>query len=327
MPAPAKMLVARFPGGYSENPDVTDWLVKTVCSMKEDIRISDIFHWRRTDTPITMSRNNAIEVAKTSDVDFILMVDNDMKPDAYLGNKINQPLGFDPAAEPFWDSAFDFLWRRKQEGERPAMIAAPYCGPPPHENVFMFHWANRESEHPVDQDLELKQFSREWASEQRGIQEVAAAPTGLILIDMDVFHELEPPYFYYEWTDKTQKNKASTEDVTFTRDSSLMGHPVFCNWNAWAGHWKMKCVGKPIPLTSRQISNQFEAAIMRKHLGVDTSLGERFIIQGSGPAAKKVVSDVPDVAEEWPEQAMRESLEEQENAARIGVETTEERNA
>jgi hypothetical protein len=29
---------------------------------------------------------------------------------------------------------------------------------------------------------------------------------------------------------------------------------VFCNWDAWAGHWKPKCVGKPQIVQAQDIS-------------------------------------------------------------------------
>ncbi len=293
MPEPVKVLIARFPGGNSENPDVTDWLVHTVCAMKEDIRVSDIFHWRRDDTPVDMSRNNAVELAKTSGADLLLMVDNDMKPDAYLPSNTNG-LGKDSRALPFWLSSFNFAWdHRFHKG--PCVIFAPYCGPPPHENVYVFHWTNMESGAPMDQDMSLSQYGREWATEMTGIRETAAGPTGLILIDMDVFKELEPPYFYYEWTDKNHQQKASTEDVTFTRDVSLRGIPIYCNWDTWAGHWKRKCVGRPIPITSKQISEQFTNTILRKHLNVDRAVGEEFVMVGGG-ADGKSKKDVRDQA-------------------------------
>ncbi|MEK0126623.1 hypothetical protein, partial [Bordetella pertussis] len=89
-------------------------------------------------------------------------------------------------------------------------------------------------------------YSRAEASQFTGIGEVAALPTGLIMYDMRIFDMLEPkdenskPWFYYEWADKYQSEKASTEDVSATRDMSLVGQqvlgysPVFCAWDSWA---------------------------------------------------------------------------------------------
>jgi hypothetical protein len=36
-----------------------------------------------------------------------------------------------------------------------------------------------------------------------------------------------------------------TRDLSFAGAEKLGYNPVYCNWDAWAGHWKPKCVGKP----------------------------------------------------------------------------------
>jgi len=112
-----------------------------------------------------------------------------------------------------------------------------------------------------------------------GIQECAALPTGLIMYDMRCFDVTEPetdkdhPWFYYEWTDKYAANKASTEDVTMTRDLSLTGatklgyNPVLCNWDAWAGHWKPKCVGKPVVMDAKSVGQKLRMAWSSQHDG------------------------------------------------------------
>jgi uncharacterized UPF0146 family protein len=54
--------------------------------------------------------------------------------------------------------------------------------------------------------------------------------------------------------------------VTQTRDLSLVGttqlgyNPVFCNWDAWAGHWKPKCVGKPAILSASSVGHKLKDA-------------------------------------------------------------------
>lgn len=252
-----KVMIARFPGGASDHPDTTDWLVETVLKAKADPRIEQVLPWRIDDTPITMGRNRCIEVAKKAGVDILVMIDSDMKPDAYLSGNPQQQ-GHDHLARPFWDSSLDFLLQHVG----PCMIAAPYCGRPPHENIFVFQWANKQSDHQ-NIDISVEQFTREQAALMRGVQEVAALPTGLIMIDMRAIQVLTPPYFYYEWEDKTESVKASTEDVTFTRDASLAGVKCYCNWDAWAGHWKLKCVGKPIPLSVSDVRESFRDAVLR----------------------------------------------------------------
>jgi hypothetical protein len=271
MPEPVKLMIARFPGGNSETPDCCDWITTTVIEAKQDSRISKIIRWRRDTTPITMARNECMEVAKKEGADFVLMLDSDMKPDAYLESNPYR-LDTDANASAFFPDAFDFLWQKRQEG-KPSIIGAPYCGPPPHENIYVFHWCNYESNLPSPTDLNLQQYTREHASVMSGIKEVAALPTGLILIDTRVLDNLEPPYFYYEWEDNKKAKKASTEDVTFTRDSSLMGCPQYCHWNAWAGHWKWKCVGRPVVIHPDNVKEVFKKAVLRG-AGIDSPTQE-----------------------------------------------------
>jgi hypothetical protein len=249
----SKVMFARFPGGHVEHPDTTDWLVETVIKAKKDPRISEVLNWRKSDTPITMVRNEAVEVARRAGADFIVMIDNDMRPDL-------------PGEKKFWDVAWPFMCdlnvRRNAgiEHAGPCIIGAPYCGPPPSENVYIFHWTTQQSDHP-NPDFALSQFGREEAAIRTGIEEVAALPTGLIIIDIKVFDMLDPPYFYYEYTDHTESHKASTEDVTFTRDATMAGCPCFVAWDCWAGHHKPKCVGKPGLLFVDDMKAKFRMAI------------------------------------------------------------------
>jgi len=251
------VMIARQPFKRAEDPDVTDWLIKTVVAMKADSRISEIHMYRKDDTPATMVRNDVVEKARAKGVDYLLIVDNDMNPDAYHASNEHR-LGVDPGAKKFWDSSWEFML----EHPEPCIIAAPYCGPPPHECVYVFRWISNQSDHPAF-DRGLQMFSREDAAHRHGIEEVAALPTGLMLLNMKVFEALDPPYFCYEWTDQTESKKASTEDVFFTRDLSIAGIPNYCNWDAWAGHWKMKCVGKPWHLTVESIREEYRAALGR----------------------------------------------------------------
>lgn len=242
------VLIVGFPYGgngssSTEVPEVGYWLAKTLLKMRKDKRIAHAGYHYISDTPITMTRNRSIEIAKEEGMDFLLMVDSDQYPDVELDND-------DPEARPFWDSSFDFAMKHYEKG--PVIIGAPYCGPPvAEENVYVFHWNSKITGNPQP-DYSITAFTRFEAQQRAGIEPVAALPTGLILIDMRIFEHLVPPYFYYEWKDKRlQCEKASTEDVVFTRNASMsvqlkLGYnPVMCNWDSWAGHWKPKCVRKP----------------------------------------------------------------------------------
>jgi hypothetical protein len=245
-------------GISSEVPDIREWMVPLVVTASRDPRIDQIRVWNLADTPITMTRNRAVLQAREYGVDVLIMVDSDMKPDKYAGTE---------GALPFFTSSFDFLVNHYHKG--PVVIGAPYCGPPPAECVYVFRWQNMSSENP-NPDFQLEMYDRHTAVKMAGIQECAALPTGLIMYDMRAFGLTEPkkegdkPWFYYEWKTLHHADKASTEDVTMTRDLSLVGaqvlgyNPVFCNWDAWAGHWKPKCVGKPQVIAAEGVSHKLK---------------------------------------------------------------------
>ncbi len=261
-PQKLNLFFAFFPYGgnggiSSEHPSIRRWFTRTMLKAKADERISDIMDSDFSDTPITMTRNACVRRARDSGADVLVMCDSDQHPDYELDRG--------DQGRPFWDSSFDYLYDHYAKG--PVVIGAPYCGPPPNENVYVFKWANRESEHP-NMDMSIQQYSREEAAIMAGIQECAALPTGLIMFDMRVFDLIAPPWFYYEYTDSYESEKASTEDVTCTRDLAMTGqerlgyNPIKCNWSAWAGHWKPKCVGKPRLLTTDQVNDKYRDAVL-----------------------------------------------------------------
>lgn len=262
MPTPRKLSIYfAFPsyggnGGIaSEHPNVRQWFTHTVLACKQDERIGNIYEKTLSDTPITMVRNRFVELAKAAGADVLVMVDSDQNPMLYQEN---------PEVKPFFPEAFNFLYRHWEKG--PVVIGAPYCGPPPHENVYVFQFGNK-MDLGEDSPLSLDQYTREEAAKMAGIQPCAALPTGLIMYDMRAFDLMEPPYFWYEWTDNTQSKKASTEDVTNTRSLAMNGslllgyNPVHCYWNAWIGHHKPWCVGKPRRIAVEEVAESFRKAV------------------------------------------------------------------
>lgn len=276
-----KIMLARFPGGNSEHPGEVNWLMNTLLFLKDDGRVSGLEHWFLNDTPVTMSRNRCIRDAIAKGVDILFMVDSDMGPDI-----INPDHWFVPAA-------LDFIIDRWRDA--PTIIAAPYCGPPPVENVYIFRWRKYQSDHP-NPDYKLDQFTREEAAERSGVEAVTALPTGLIAIDMRIFTgfktksgtvlKLPPPWFYYEFTDGFQSHKASTEDVTFTRDVHLMfaAHgldTIFVDWDAWAVHFKEKGVPKPGLINPGGLARLF------KQRSEDIEIPNLLVEQGPNPEMLK----------------------------------------
>ncbi len=135
--------------------------------------------------------------------------------------------------------------------------------------------------------VRLEAYGRMEAALLTGISNVDTGPTGLCMIDMRVFEHLSLPYFDYEWDGENKQcphchqaipgkrsKKASTEDCFFFRNVALncairLGYnPVFCNWDAWAGHHKPKCVGKPNTIPSDAVGRQLHEATKAPQSGV-----------------------------------------------------------
>lgn len=272
-PLKLDVLIARAPyggnGGISnEHPSIANWLLRNVAKMVKDDRIGRVHHRELCDTPITLVRNQFVKICQEEKFDLLLMIDSDQYPDYELERG-------DLESRPFWDTSFDFIYNHYHKG--PCVIGAPYCGPSPHQNIYVFQWLNRRNDDP-NQDIQLGQFTREEAFRMRGIQPVAALPTGLILFDVRCFDLVKPPYFYYEYEDKSESKKCSTEDVTATRDIGMAGqerlgyNPVLCNWDAWAGHVKQEVVGKPRPILHEQVSDKYRQAVV-----ANIKVGERMV--------------------------------------------------
>ncbi len=271
-------------------PSHATWIAKNYAAMKADIRIGRVRVRQFGDIPLSMERNRIVKMAKQDGFDVILMLDSDNVPDMYFGH--------DPNAKPFWSTSFDLLYERLTKG-LPTVVCAPYCGPPPdpvrggEENVYVFYFSNPETGSITPR---LAPYTREHACLMKGIQPIGAGPTGVILYSTSAF-DLMPvrqktsrqiledyrngsvsleraeellnleSWFFYEYTDAEQTQKASTEDVTNTREIQLAGiikhgQPVvFCNWDAWAGHYKPKLVGRPSIIPIEAISTVFRDAV------------------------------------------------------------------
>jgi hypothetical protein len=258
------LLIQRFPYGGREDTECVDWLIRTYHQAKLDRRFDRVACDSINDTPITMTRNQALANGVRLGFDFMLMVDSDMSPDAELR-------AGDPTAKPFFDVAVEHALA----SAKPCLIAAPYVGPPPLENIYVFQWANRGNTlHPEAANARMEQFTREEAARLQGIQAVGALPTGLMLIDLRCLAKLPQPWTYYEYhaageeceachqrVRGPEERKASTEDVTFSRDLGLLGFGVFCAWDSWAGHNKRYTARKPRPYTTDIVAGRFRKAL------------------------------------------------------------------
>jgi hypothetical protein len=255
---PIKVLMCHFPGGNTLHPKTAQWFYETLYKARKDPRFEKVGETHINDTPITMTRNRVFAQALEQGFDWVLMLDNDMVEQKNF-----------PGYKPFWDTAADFIWNNPA----PACIAAPYVGPPHHNNIYVFRWRNFNNYDGVNH--QLAQFTREEAFERGGIEAVAALPTGVILYDMRAY-KLRPEdpgpgvpplkglgWFYYQWENPlTAAHKSATEDVAQTRDVSLWWHKVkgagcYCAWDSWFYHYKSGLYGKPECITIEDIGERF----------------------------------------------------------------------
>lgn len=236
-----KMMLAGFPYGGHQRRELTPWAMSAALWADKQPDIDGTVLYKDfDDTPITMTRNLAVLTAINSGVDVLVMFDSDMSPDI-------------DRETPFLPRAFDFIKSRWEKS--PTIISAPYCTAGPHYNPIMGRWRTHKDGFQVKADL----YTREEAENFTGIQECSLQGTGLMAIDMRIFTgfdldgesiKLPPPWFYYEYTDQYNTQKASTEDMVFTRNATLLfgkyGLTIgYVDWDCWAYHVKTQFVGKP----------------------------------------------------------------------------------
>lgn len=289
-------------GVANESPAIRQWAVETHLKAKGDPRIGRVGSITISETPVTMSRNLAVVTAKKQGFHAVLFVDSDQNPQRHEGESWYRP---------FWDVAFDELYEHYHKG--PLCLFAPYCGPPPGENVYVFHW-DSDGVYGHETLPRLEQYTRFQAATMRGVQPAAAGPTGMMLTDVRCFDIVKPSdkprrfiledlaagkitpkqaermlhegWFYYEWKDCTASEKASTEDVTFTRDLVLACmakhgyNPLRCCWDSWVGHMKPWDVGKPVHYTEENIGNVFKNAILEEHSSYDATVDVAHVLAG-----------------------------------------------
>lgn len=276
-------------GGHSgmpaEHPSCREMALEVQRYAAKNPRISQITMETLSDTPVTMTRNLSVKRARELGADILVMLDTD------------QDFMFHAHSgwyKPFFPVAFTEIYNHYCKG--PLVIAAPYCGGANNgENVFFFEWRNHGL-HGDDTSFSLEQYNRETAALMSGLHPVAALPTGMIMFDMRIFamlddgrlskedaldkyksgeitkeealRSLSDGYFYYEWTDETASEKASTEDVTVTRDISLVGsvklgyNPLRVACDSWIGHVKPYTTGRPKIMTAEQIGGVMKRAVL-----------------------------------------------------------------
>ena len=286
-------------------PDYVPWFARVSSDLANDDTVGRVAIRQYGDIPLAMERNRVVADAKRDGYDVIVMLDSDNIPDLYLGKRSGALPFIETSYRFLHDRAkrgVPTVVCAPYCGPPPH----PTKGGQENVYVFYatedetedeIHGVHRHSPDgtPVH-NVKFEPYSREHAPMMTGIQPIAAGPTGCIMYSTDAF-DLMPvhgrtdeeiledhakgritseramqllrmeSWFFYEYTDSQQTRKASTEDVTNTREIQFAGiekhgEPVlFCNWDAWAGHMKPKCVGAPAPLRLENVSRIFAEAV------------------------------------------------------------------
>lgn len=219
-----RVCLARSAGHFSELTPFVTWFAALSFRLGRDPRIKDVIYQQPNSPRILLNRNLIVKSALESKCDFLLMVDPDMQPD-FLANELG--------AIDFWKSSFEFMLRN-----RGCVIGAPACSGYPKRDPCVWR---------LDPEMDkVVRVTREEAGRQRPcLEQVSAIGTGLMLIDMQIFDKLEQPWFDDVYLDKSKTRLTMSQDVWFCRQVNKAEFPVFCNWSAWAAHWKYEPVCRP----------------------------------------------------------------------------------
>lgn len=237
LPERIKVGIFRFPFDMKEMSSTVDWIIRACHYLNGHERVEVVASEAIADTPVDMSRNRALKRAKELGLHFALFIDADMWPDyEWLHNNCTET----ESIKQFLPHALEFALAH----DGPCVIGAPYCCSPPEERVLVMKWAVKETDNP-SMVAQIASYTRDEVIPKTGFESVAALATGLLLVDMRALDVLPEPYFSYQFKDDARTEKASTEDVVFTRDLHCLGVPQYCFWSSWAGHWKSKMVPKP----------------------------------------------------------------------------------
>lgn len=291
----------------STHPDICDWLLKTVPIAKADPRVSKVATANFSDTPITMTRNLSVKTARDAGYDVIVMIDSDQAPDCMLGkdpdarpfwneafdfiynnyDKGPQVVGAPYCGSPPLENIFVFKWASYETDGFPDEVAV-HLSQYSREEAHMMSGIQECAALPTGLIMfDIRAFEltepQPKAETESVIQALEArceikngkliGPDVRTIVERIVNEKtkLEHSWFYYEYTDRYETKKASTEDVTATRDMSLYGlatlnyNPIHCAWSCWAGHWKPKLVTKPNLTTASDIHERYARAIHEGH--------------------------------------------------------------
>jgi predicted O-methyltransferase YrrM len=218
----------------SHRQEVANWLLKIEEAARKHPEISHLVHLPISRVPTPVARNCLVPAARKHGATLLFMVDEDMWP-----------------ADDFFEQAVNFLLRH----EGPAVIGSPYCTAPPEEQVNVMEWGAPKNGR--QRSMQLVSVTREDACRRTGIEQVANLGTGCVAYDMHCFDKISHPYFDYAYTDETHTEVCETEDCFNFKKIHFAGIPLYIHWDCWAAHRKDGWIGKPTPVSDKQVNHVF----------------------------------------------------------------------
>jgi hypothetical protein len=232
------ILIARTCAYQAEHPALGNWLFETGVTFGKDNRVGDSWTVHDVKHRIHTSRNSMARWAIDNKVDYLCFVDSDMAPDYRVMYdalpKTEQP-NARPWARPFIKSTLDFMLTHPLVG----VVASPAVSGPPTSKINV--WIPDERG-PKPHNL----THEEYAALKPCFMPVRAIGTGLMMIDVKVFNEIEEPWFddiYYPGSKMYDAD--ISQDCAFCFKVAEAGFGVYANLFAPAKH--MKIHGYEVP--------------------------------------------------------------------------------
>lgn len=85
-----------------------------------------------------------------------------------------------------------------------------------------------------------------------GWHEVDNCGTHCVAVSWQVYEQVPPPWYEYEYNDWHTSLRGPGEDTLFHRKVRDAGVPLYVNWSLWAGHVCDRLVEKPRSLTPEE---------------------------------------------------------------------------
>jgi len=232
-----RVMVGRPCSSGSHRAEIGNWLIEVATVSVGHPRIEDVVHVPIQQCGTDIARNRLVAAARKHAIDVLYMVDDDHR-----------------IPEGWFLAAFDFLTAHSG----PAVIGCPYVCAPPEEEVQVFEWASKESR-CAGTPWGIARVGREDAARRKGIERVDNIGTGCIAYRVDAFDRVEPPYYAYSYNaDHTAH--VETEDCYCHRHLAAAGVPIFCAWDYWLDHYKLKRCEKPVRVFQEDIDRAYVRA-------------------------------------------------------------------